>query len=150
MVWATVALEDAPEERVLAALHDGLKSEISFELRLYKRQEGFLAWLGDRPVVSRRISRVGSYDLFTSRYVIEGEGGQTDAFGDAREFLRRYLVVDDYPLSEIEAGEEQDYYVLARARLSPVRILGPLNIVTLFSSEGQTTTDWVERALGGP
>ena len=48
----------------------------------------------------------------------------------------------------MEAGTGGLYYVLARIRLSPVRIIGPLNIVTLFSSENLVTTDWVEEPLG--
>jgi len=149
-VLATVTPSDAPAERVLAALHDGLKSEIVFALRLYRRQKGFLAWLGDRPVVDLRVSRVASFDVFTNRYLVEQDGGPAEAFPDPEEFLRRFFVLSDHPVGAIEPGDPGAYYVLARARLSPVRIIGPLNIVSLFSSKSQITTDWVERALGEP
>ena len=147
---ATVELSDAPAERVLAALHDGLKSEIVFDLRLYRRQKGFLAWLGDRPAVDLRVSRVASFDVFTNRYLVEQDGGAAEAFPDAGEFLGSFFVLSDHPMGAIPPGDPEAYYVLARVRLSPVRIIGPLNIVTLFSSKSQATTDWVERALGGP
>jgi hypothetical protein len=147
---ATVAVRDAPLDRVLAALHEGLRSEVVYEVRLYRRQKGFLAWLGARPLVSLRISRVASFDLFTNRYVIEGENGAREDFGDQQAFLRRFLVLAEYPVAELDPADPQGYYLLARASLSPVRIIGPLNIVTLFSSERQLTTDWVEHALGTP
>jgi hypothetical protein len=117
---------------------------------LYRRQKGFLGWLGDRPVVNLRQSRVASFDPFTNRYVIEEDGRAAEAFGDQGEFLRRFFVLADHPVGEIEEGDPGAYYVLARVRLSPVRIIGPLSIVTLFSSESLITTEWVEQALGGP
>lgn len=149
-VLASVSLASAPIERVLTALHEGLKSEIVFDLRLYLRQKGFLAWLGDRPVVVQRESRVAVFDLFTRRYVIQQDGRAVAAFSGQGEFLRNFFVLSDYPVGKLEPGDPSRYYLLARVRLSPVRIVAPLNIVTLFSSDSLITTDWVEQALGSP
>ncbi|MBN1836011.1 MAG: DUF4390 domain-containing protein [Spirochaetales bacterium] len=149
-ILATVALSDAPVERVLAALEDGLKSEIVFDLRLFRRQKGFLAWLGDRPLVNVRLSRLAWFDPFTQRYLIKQQDGPQIPFRDEREFLESFLVLAEYPVGRIGPGDPETYYLLSRVRLSPVRIIGPLNIVSLFSSESQITTEWAELELGQP
>jgi hypothetical protein len=147
-VVVSVTLRQPPIASIVDALQDGLKSEIVFELRLYRRQSGFLAWLGDRPIVSLRETRVASFDPFAARYVTFRDGRQEESFSDQAEFLRHFLSLSEHTLGTVEAGSGGLYYVLARIRLSPVRIIGPLNIVTLFSSENLVTTDWVEEPLG--
>jgi hypothetical protein len=146
-VLASVTLAPPPGSTVLATLQEGLKSEIQFELRLYRRQGGLLAWLGDRPVASIRISQVASYDPFTAQYVIRREGRVVGSFRDADAFLRRFASLRELPLGQVEPEDRGQYYALARVRLSPVRIVPPLNIITLFSSVYSVTTDWVESAI---
>jgi hypothetical protein len=147
-VVASVALRGAPVERVLVALHDGLKSEIVFELRLYRRQKGFLAWLGDQPLMSLRVSRVASFDPYTSRYVVYQDEQPAESFTNQADFTRYYFALSQYSLGAVESDEPGRFYVLARVRLSPVRLIGPLNIVTLFSADSLVTTDWVEQTVG--
>ena len=147
-VVASVALRGAPVERVLVALHDGLKSEIVFDLRLYRRQRGFLAWLGDRPLASLRVSRVVSFDPYTSRYVVHQEERPAASFTGQADFVRYYFALSEVSLGEVELDEPGRFYVLARVRLSPVRLIGPLNIVTLFSADSLVTTDWAEQTVG--
>jgi hypothetical protein len=147
-VVASVELRQPPVAAIVDALQDGLKSEIVFELRLYRRQTGFLAWLGDRPIISLRETRVAAFDPFTARYVTFRNGRLEESFADQAEFLRHFLSLSEHTVGAVEAGTGALYYVLARIRLSPVRIIGPLNIVTLFSSENLVTTDWVEEPLG--
>jgi hypothetical protein len=149
-VVASVALRQAPTERVLAALGDGLTSEIVFELRLYRRQEGFFAWLGDRPLATARVSRVGSFDPYTGRYVVYQDGRTEASFVDQADFVRYFFLLSDYGLGGGQSGDSGRLYVLARVRLSPVRLIGPLNIVTLFSSDNLVTTDWVEQGAEYP
>jgi hypothetical protein len=149
-VVASVVLRQAPVERVLAALRDGLTSEVVFELRLYRRQEGFFAWLGDRPLATARVSRVGSFDPYTSRYVVYQDGRMAASFVDQADFVRYFLSLSDYGLGAGRSGDSGRLYVLARVRLSPVRLIGPLNIVTLFSSDNLVTTDWVEQSAESP
>jgi hypothetical protein len=146
-VVASVALLQIPVEPVLAALSEGLKSEIVFDLRLYRRQTGFLAWLGDRPVVSARETRVAAFDPFAGRYVTERDERAEQSFADPQEFLRHFFSLSEHALGSVDPAEAELYYVAARVRLSPVRIIGPLNIVTLFSSDSMVT-EWAEEPVG--
>ena len=146
---ASVSLRQTSAEQVLAALGEGLKSEIVFDLRLYRRQTGFLALLGDRPVVSTRETRVAAFDPFAARFVTERDGRRERSYADPAEFLRHFLSLSEHTLGMVDPAEAALYYVVARVRLSPVRIIGLLNIVTLFSSDTMVT-DWVEEPLGSP
>ena len=47
-VLVSLGYSDPRSGQVLAALEDGLASEIQFQLRLYRRQRGPFAFLGDR------------------------------------------------------------------------------------------------------
>lgn len=146
-LFASVDLRSPPVKSVLAAVHEGLKSEIVFELRLYRRQTGLMEWLGDRPVAAWRESRIAAFDLFTNRYVIREEGRTVVSFSEQRDFLYHFFALRDCVVGRIEPEDPGRYYLLARVRVSPVRIVAPLNIVALFSSDSLIATEWVELAL---
>jgi hypothetical protein len=137
-------------QEVLASLWEGLRAEITFQLRLYRRNSGIFAFLGDRLLNERQVYQTASFDFYENRYKILEGGRITGKYAGEAEFLDAFFSLPETELGEIEAGfgwEAGDYYLLARVRMMPVKIIAPLNIITLFSTETVLTTPWVEAEL---
>jgi hypothetical protein len=132
---------------VLTSLWEGLRAEIAFQLRLYKRKRGLFAFLGDRLLTERRVYQIASFDSYENRYKIQRGGRIVGEYSGEVEFLTAFFSLPEIELGEIELGEEQDYYLLARVRMMPVKIIAPLNIITLFSTDTVFITSWVEAEL---
>lgn len=147
LVRAALRLDDPKAREVLASMREGLKAEILFQLRLYRRQKGLFSFLGDRLIVEKRLSQVSYFDIFEGRYVIQGQGREPAAYGDADEFLRAFCTLPEYELAQLPGGDPAEYYVLARIRLTPVKMVPPLNIITLLFPETAFSTPWLRERI---
>ena len=134
-------------QAVLASLWEGLRAEITFQLRLYRRNRGILAFLGDRLLSERRVYQIASFDFYENRYKIQRDDRITGKYVMEAEFLDAFFSLPETELGEIDAEDGEDYYLLARVRMMPVKIIAPLNIITLFSTETVFTTPWTEAEL---
>lgn len=131
---------------VLSSLHDGLKAQVTYQLRLYRRQRGLLSFLGDRLLLERKVTRTASLDLFDRRYRLFDESGQR-GFDGQSEFLASFFSLRDFPLGSLPPEERGECYVLARGRLEPARVVAPLDIVRLISPLTTFSTRWVQAAI---
>jgi hypothetical protein len=146
-VYGSVEYLNTHSQDVLASLWDGLRAEIIFQLRLYRRNRGILSFLGDRLVVERQVGKIALFDFYENRYKILKGDVVTGEYAAEVEFLDAFFSLSPTEIGEIEAWNERDYYVLARVRMMPVKLIAPLNIITLFSSETVFTTPWIEAEL---
>ncbi|MBN2552702.1 MAG: DUF4390 domain-containing protein [Spirochaetales bacterium] len=146
-VFGSVEYRSSHAEEVLSSLREGLRAEINFHFRLYRRNRGIFSFLGDRLLVERRVYQTAAFDFFENRYKIRRDGGKPVEYAGEAEFLDAFFSIPDIDLGEIEAADGGEYYLLARVRMMPVKIIAPLNIITLFSSETAFTTPWVEAQL---
>jgi hypothetical protein len=146
-VYGAVQYLDSHSQEVLASLWDGLRAEITFQLRLYRRNSGILAFLGDRLLIERRVQQIASFDFYENRYKILKGGRIAGEYTAEAEFLDAFFSLPETELGQLEAEDGEDFYLLARVRMMPVKIIAPLNIITLFSNETVFTTPWVEAEL---
>jgi hypothetical protein len=107
-------------DQVLAALQEGFKSEIVFQ---------------------KSVTRLAYRDLFEQRFVIES-GDERLSIGGEEAFLPAFFRLSGFRLASIRDIDVRDYYVLGRIRVQPVRLVSPLNIVTLLFRRTVTTTPW--------
>lgn len=138
---------DPRRREVLKGLAEGLTAEIQFQLRLYRRQPGLLGFFGDRMVVERRIIRTARYDSFEGRYRIGGQRVQIGYYDSAEEALQAFCSLSGFILADLAALESGRYYVAARVRLTPVKMVAPLNIITLFLPSQTFSSPWLEGGL---
>ena len=146
-VSVSLDYRDPRREEVLKALGEGLTAEIQFQLRLYRRQLGFLHFLGDRMVIERRLSQTARYDSFEGRYRIRLQNREIGAYGDPGQALEAFCSLSGFLLADLAALEAGEYYVAARARLAPVKLVAPLNIITLFLPRLAFSSPWLEGGL---
>ena len=143
-VYGSIKYTGSQSQEVLASLWDGLKAEITFQVRLYRQNKGFFAFIGDRLLVERRVFQVAYFDFYENRYKILRDGEPLGGYSAEAEFLDSFFSVTSVELGEIEPSDAQNHYLLGRVRMMPVKIIAPLNIITLFSSGTAFTTPWIE------
>lgn len=146
-VYGSVEYAGFHSQEVLASLWDGLKAEITFQVRLYRQNRGLFAFIGDRLLVERRVSQVAYFDFYENRYKIQRDGEPLGEYSAESEFLDSFFSLASVELGEIEPSDAQNHYLLGRVRMMPVKIIAPLNIITLFSSGTAFTTPWIEVKL---
>jgi len=128
-------------EEVLSAIQEGFKSEIVFQFRLYERKRGFFSYFGDRLVFEKSVTRLAYHDLFEQRFVVES-GDERRTLGGEEQFVPAFFRLSGFLLALIRDIDVRDYYVLGRIRVQPIRLVSPLNIVTLLFQQTVTTTPW--------
>ena len=134
-------------ELVLDAIREGLRSKILFQFRLYKKNRGILSFLGNKLIAETEVQYIGYYDLFKQRYMIKRDVEDYSVYIAEGDFLTNFLEIEDCVLSHDEYFNTEDFYVLGKIRLDSVLLVPPLNIITLFSSDGVITSQWQEARL---
>jgi hypothetical protein len=146
-VYGAVEYLDTHSQDVLASLWQGLRAEITFQIRLYKRSERLFAFLGNRLVAEKRVYQTASFDFFEHRYRIQRDGENLGVYGGEAEFLDAFFSLPQIELGDINSSDVRKHYLLARVRMMPVKIIAPLNIITLFSTQTTFTTPWIKAEL---
>jgi len=144
-VVVRLVYSDPRAGEVLEALADGLAAEIQFQLRLYRRQHGPLSFLGDRLASELRLVRTARYDRFESSWAIQGPGAGEQRFAEPRAFLRAFFSLGPLALGELAEADSAEYYVQSRVRLAPVKMVPPLQLITLFYPPA--SSPWLRREL---
>jgi hypothetical protein len=139
-------LDGVETEEILSALEEGLESEITFQIRVYEKAQGFFSFFGDKLIIQDAPSFRANLDRHADRYVIKPPEGEESLFSDKNAFLTDFLRLERYTISGFEPQRGKEYYLLARIRLVPARLIGPLAIISLFFRTGHTT-DWQEMTL---
>lgn len=140
-----IELSDYDPSPVLDALHDGLRSEIEFVARVYRPRRGIFRILGDRRLSEHGFRYEAYWDIFERRYVLVSEGA-TERFANQEDFLRAFFAVSRLrvPLDEISDNlSEEDIAVAAQARLTPVKLVPALGLLTFVLRDDVLATEWV-------
>jgi hypothetical protein len=137
---ATARLDGNAADSLLAAVREGLTSEIVFQFRLYQTQHGLRGLFGGRLLLERKITRLARMDIFDGKYIIRSDPGEMVRYRDEEAFIRQF-----FQAADVDLGIRPDgCVVLARIRYSPVRLVAPLAIISLFTRRTAVTTRWAE------
>ncbi|MBN1797026.1 MAG: hypothetical protein JW822_00500 [Spirochaetales bacterium] len=146
-VALTVTFTSSGKQAVLEALNDGLKSHITFSIKIYERSEGLFAFLGDRLVAEYNPSSVAYKDFFDDEYVIESWRGEKTGFKSFEQFFKTFLTLNDFILQGIEESEVSGYYMLVRVQLDSVKLIPPFTILSFLPFKGRFLSPWVRMEL---
>lgn len=138
----------APEEEILTALREGMRSEVEYRVQLYRESSGLWRFFGDRLVEEYETRYIAYFDPFTRSYRIDVHGAfrsGEQVFEDSRAFLRAFLTLKSNSLTLPEVG--RGYRIRGRSTLRPVRVAPPLGLMGLFLSNNRYGTSWVSVEL---
>ena len=133
---------------VLDSLNRGFEAEIFFEVRLYEKAAGFLSFFGDKLVTEEKLYYTAGIDIFEKNYNITTDSGEIYVYNTEKEFVENFFKISLYTLQDDIPDQGKEYYVLGRIQLNHVKLVPPLDLISLFSSTG-IITDWVEVQLDG-
>ncbi len=134
-------------EAIREALDQGLKSQIFFYIRLYRKAEGLFAFLGDHLIAEYSPWYTGYRDFFNEEYVLQRADGKTFGFKEFEEFLQEFFTLRDFMLWGMEESSLSGYYVQVMVQLDSVKLVTPFTILSLLSFEGRFTTGWIKKEL---
>jgi len=141
-----ITLEDYDPLPVLNALHDGLRSEITFVTRVYHPRRGILRIIGERLLAEQSFRYEAYWDIFERRYVLMSEGA-VQRFADREDFLRAFLGISRLRVSLDELGDdsltEDNVTVAAQVRLTPMKLVPALGILSFVLRDEVLSTEWV-------
>ena len=86
-----ISHSDYPEEKIISALREGLRAEITYQIRIYRKMHGLLGVLGDRLIEESDPSFEARWDIFSKSYVLTDETGTEKYFKDSVPFLSEIL-----------------------------------------------------------
>ena len=144
-ISANVSFRWNKEADLVDSLRDGMEARIIFTLRVYQKNQGFLPFLRDRLLAETSIARSAFWDFLDGKFVVESDDGSRSAYTSAQDLLTGFFSLTDFPLLRLPPQHGELRYVMARARLEPVRLMPPLTIVTLAGAAASYTTPWERR-----
>lgn len=135
---------------VLENLSDGMRAGVTFHIRLYRRATGPFSFLGDRLIAEEHPELEAGWDVFADRYVLRGPRGQERRFRAADDFISQFFSLSRYRMTNVASELSDRHYILVQVSLEPVKLVPPVNLVSLFSQQTMVTSPWVEARLVGP
>jgi hypothetical protein len=147
-IFVSSKLQSYDFNEVLDSLNNGFEAEIFFEFRLYEKATGFLSFLGDKLIIEEKPFYIAGIDIFENTYIITTHDNEVFSYDTETEFIKNFFRITSYPIPGSIWEEDKEFYVLARIQLNHVKLVPPLDLISLFYSTG-FITDWAEIQLNG-
>ncbi|TVQ36664.1 MAG: hypothetical protein EA384_13995 [Spirochaetaceae bacterium] len=149
----SVAVElDYRGEQVLESLAAGMRSEITFSIRLYQPVRGPSRLLGDRLIAEYHPSFTAHRDPFTREYVIESAVGTQRRISSADVFLEEFFSLAAFPVPTNTIDDLEYHYLMCQVELRPVRLVPALDFLGAVRPGDTVVTPWRRvdlQAFGG-
>ena len=152
----SVALPVDRRYQIVEAIESGLRSRVTFDLRLYRRRNGVIRIFGDQLLGEVRISHAASFAPLTGEYLLEvtrrhrGRGTPnvestvSARYLDTSSFRHALLSVREEVVGRAEVNEQ--VYLSFRVHLQPVELAAPLHIISMFG-RGTHASGWINMPL---
>ncbi len=92
---ASLSFRWAHTEEVIASLHRGLESRITFTTRLYEARSPAFSFAGDRVLAEKKVTRSAFWDFLDQVFVVEQEGGPQKTYTDPDELIRGFFSLEE-------------------------------------------------------
>ena len=150
-VIVSAALSGVESEQIYSTfrkglLEEGLKTEISYQFRLYRRDKSFFSFLGDKVIAEKKIIKTAYLDIYERVFIIEVNEEKKVLLYE-EDFLRSFFKAEDVQIGRLSSRESKEHYVLARISFSPVRLVPPLNMISLLYKKTAVVTRWTEAEI---
>lgn len=128
---------EMPTERIFTTLDRGLRSRITFTIRVLRKVDGFSRLFGDRVLVETTRYKEVRLDPFSRLYQL------TDGLGTTLRYRSRDRMMNDFlHLSDIAlpVDREAECYAQAYVRLDVIRLTEPLKLLSPYLDQRAITT----------
>jgi hypothetical protein len=145
-IRADVVFQWERKEELLRFVRGGLGSRVEFLFRIQEKRHTILPFFQEALVSETSLARSASFDIFSDEYSVSSEREGKAVFATADDFLRYFFSVRDCAvLNGLRSGTS--YAVAVQVRLTPIRLVPPLNIISLFGGMATFTSPWVRQEV---
>lgn len=137
----TYTITNYPEDAIMESLMDGHRSEVRYEIRVYRKASGFRRLFGNRLIKQEETVYVARWDALDERYIVLIDGIREEWFESSQPFLRFFLSLSEYSMPVPSEMAENDYLV-CRSRIQPIKLVPPLTLLTLIKPELLIVSPW--------
>lgn len=141
----SLTLKNYPGDILISSIQNGLRAEISFEIKAYATSNGIMRIFGDRLYSEENPVYTGRWDRFSDEFVIE-YGDIKNTFKDKELFLASFFTLEDYYSTEIDFKSE-NLYLLGRIIIKKVKLVPPMNLLSRLLGANTYTTPWIKYYL---
>jgi len=138
-VYYSLTAHDMPGDRVLHTIKQGMRSRITYTVRVFREVRGISRIFGDRPLAETQISKEARLDPFSGRYILTESRGTTSRYDDSRSLLQGFFGLEEVSVPKVN---EHDAYVMGRSRLEVTLLQEPLRLLMPFLGDLIITTPW--------
>ena len=132
-----------PQEEFLEALREGFRNQVTFEIKVYRTNSWFPGIFPDILLEEHVIIQEASWDPFQGVYTLDSDFGGKISFSHPGLMVPSLTRIRGFELATLKDGNvEEDRHLLVRARLMPVKLRAPLNILTLFNFAPHYQSPW--------
>jgi hypothetical protein len=145
-ISADLVFQWEKKEDILKSVRGGLGSRVEFLFRVREKKPSFLPFFREVLVSQSSLSRSAYFDIFSNEYSMTSESEGRTFFAAPEDFLRRFLCVNDLAVfAGLRPGTS--YAVAVQVRLTPTRLVPPLNIISLWGGMAPFTSPWVQQEI---
>jgi hypothetical protein len=144
---ASLSFRWTRSEEVIASLHRGLESRITFTTRLYEARRPVFSFAGDRVLAEKTVTRSAFWDFLDQVFVVEEDGTGQKTYQDPDELIRGFFSMEETFGYAPSGSSGRPLYLAARAQFEPVRLMPPLTLIGLAGAASTITTPWVRREV---
>jgi hypothetical protein len=145
-IRADVSFQWAKKEELLGYVRGGLGSRVEFHFRIQEKHPTIFAIFQEVLVSETSLARSASYDIFSDKYSVTSEREGKAFYTTADDFLLSFFSVRDCAVfNGLRSGTT--YAVTVQVRLTPIQLIPPLNIISLFGGMATFTSPWVRQEV---
>jgi hypothetical protein len=145
----TLSLKGYDHNLVVNTLRQGLRSEITYYLRVFKKSNGFESFFGDRLLNEYQYTISGEKDIFQNGFSINS-AEQKKIYSTAHEFEIAYFTYDKFKIPNDLFSPGEEHYLQGRIRIKKIKLVPPFNLINLFWTDNNKVTSWTKLKIKVP
>ncbi len=141
-LFCSVNVEPFKTRNILNSMEIGHRTQIEYNIRVYKNKRKFIGLFGgDRLVHDISSSYVATKDPFSDTFYITSSDGDKIVQKDADSFFRTFFSLNDLKIDMKKAGRGE-YYITSKIEMKIIKLMPPLNLLSSIIPGIVERTDW--------
>lgn len=145
-----IASSGADVEALFTTLHDGLRVQVEYRIRVAIPRDYPFRFLGDRVLREFNAPVEAHWDPFRSEYRIIHSTGLVTSHSDEAEFYTALFELDDFRIPWASIRRDVALVVETSVEYTPVVFVPGLSILSFLSSNRRETSNWSRHVLAPP
>lgn len=149
MLKVSLSLKGYDHNLIVQTLREGLRSEITYYLRIFRKSAGFETVFGDRLLNEYQYTFNAEKTIFQDGFAISSSE-QKRIFSTTYDFMKAFFTYDKFEIPNSILSPEGDHYLQGRIRIKKIKLVPPFNLINLFWTDNNKVTSWTKLRIPAP